>query len=922
MARGWNPGRRWMAVFLALLGALGALVFLLLPEVLGDARGSRRSSAVAVAAAAVPSPASREVSQKEASAPAPPESHSAELVPYGNRDLPADEGIRGRILDREEKPVPDAIVLAAYKETASQPYELVVAGRVRSEPDGSFVLGPLDRRSYWILAVKEEAGVAHAENQMPGAWVDLVLAPGARLRGRVTVRGAGGPVKGARVVVKDWNFFREAETDDDGRYAFALLPPTVNTWVGHQVVVAADGFKRAERTNLRLRNEQEQVVDFELEKGEALRGKVVDAVSLQPVAGAIVAEGWEPYHKSVATREDGTYRLPDVDPSPNLMFAVRAPNYLPHQRQSDGSGTLDFELDASIALEGRVLDLKDRPVAGARVYLHRIQWAPGFDPGNQNTQQTVTTSDATGVFRFAGVLPGQVAVVAFHKAHAPGEKGPIEIVSGGAPPQRVDVMLKTGLTVQGEVRDLQDRPIPGIQVSLQRGWQGQMMTGYQYLPNYWWMENPVWYSDEKGKFTLSGAVAGKHYLTAWDQTYGWAGTQVEGVEGQRIDGVVISFAGAGISGVFQTAAGEPVPGVWVYANGPKNTQERNSRTTMTDSLGRFKLGGLKEGSYDISAWTTFGQAKPLQDIPAGTINVELRLETTQTLRGEVTSVLSGRALDRFTLMIQPKQEQGGGRKMRSRGGTQWQGEIRAPDGRFEQPVMPGVYTVIVKAPGHAPSITEEVIVEENYPPAEMFLRLDAGGGITGVLTDASGKPIPNHWIQAQVYRAPGEQQTQRDWQLGGTDGTDGKGRFFIEGLAAGTYVIQVNLGNRGAATAQVVVPGRERVEQNLQLLPTGTIVIEAVDEEGNPVANVYFWFFDDRNNWLGWGGQTDAQGRSQSQPIRMGAAAVQAQHQNNEYVTDRFHVTVEANKQRTFRVTMKKVPKPGDEGAGGGDRGG
>ncbi len=906
-----------MAVFAGLLGALGTLLFLLLPEVLDDARGHRRATALAaVGSAAAPAPDAEQVSRTEASAPAPPENPKSELLPYGDRDLPADEGIRGRITDREEKPVGDAIVIAASRETGTPPYEILIAARVRSEPDGYFVLGPLERKNYWVLAVKEGVGVAYAEGQMPGAWADLVLAPGASVKGRVTIRGSGGAVKGARVVVRDWSFFRETTTDDEGRYALSLLPATVNTWVGHQVIVAADGFRRAERTNLILRNGQEQAVDFQLEKGEPLVGRVVDAISLQPVAGAIVAEGWEPYHKSAVTKADGTYLLPDIDPSPNLFFAVRAANYLPHQRQSDGTGTMDFELDASIALEGRVIDLRDRPVAGARVYLHRVQWAPGFDPGNQNSQQTVATSDASGVFRFPGVLPGQVAVVAFHKAHAPGEKGPIEIVSGGAPPPRVEVMLKTGLTVQGEVRDLQDQPIPGIQVSLQRGWQGQMMTGYQYLPIYWWMENPVWYSDEKGRFTLSGAVPGKHYLTAWDKTFGWAGTQIEGAEGQRIDGVIISFAGAGISGVFLSGSGEPVPGVWVYATGPKNTQERNSRTTQTDSLGRFKLGGLKEGSYDVSAWTTFGQAKPLQDIPAGTSNVELRIESTQLLRGEVTSVLSGRAIDRFTLMVQPKQEQGAGRKMRSRGVSQWQGEIRAPDGRFEQPVMPGTYTVIVKANGHAPSVTEEVIVEENYPPAEMLLRLDAGGGITGVLTDAAGRPIANQWIQAQVYRAPGEQQSQRDWILGGNDGTDRKGRYFIEGLAAGTYLIQVNLGNQGAATAQVAVPGRERVEQNLQLLPTGTIVIEAVDEEGKPVANVYFWFFDDRNTWIGWGGQSDAQGRSQSQPIRMGPAFVQVQHQNNEYTADRFPVTIEANKQRTVRVTMKRVVKPGEGGGG------
>ena len=587
---------------------------------------------------------------------------------------------------------------------------------------------------------------------------------------------------------------------------------------------------------------------------------------------------------------------------------MRAQGFLPRQQQSDGTGTLDFELDQSLVVEGTVKDFRDNPVAGARVYLHRIKNAPGFTWSQGRNAKTFTTTGADGTFRFPDVLPGHVAVVAFHREHAPGEHGPIVIPEGGPVPAGTDITLKQGLTVTGEVRDLRDNPLPSIRVQLQRSGWGKV-KGYKWVHQYRWSENPIWYTDDEGRFELRGAMAGKHWLSAYDQTFGWAGTRIEGQEGQRITDVIISFAGATITGMFVNAESEPLPGAWVYATGPKNTRQRTTRWTQTDGLGRFKLGGLKEGSYDIKGSTTFGQPEPLKDIPAGTQDVELKLKVTRVLTGEVTSIFTGRALERFYLQIQ------GQRAPRSRRlpgyvrPSSWSGWLESPDGRFERPVTPGKYNVTVKAPGHAPTVVRNVIVEEHIAPQPLYVRLDGGGGISGTITDTEGKPLRNIYLYARVYRAPGEKQQPDDGAMAGNDYSDSRGRYFIQGLAPGTYLIQLNMGRRGAATAQVSVVGAEMVRQDLQLVPTGTVVLKVTDEEGKPVQGVYFYFRDDNNRWVGWAGQTNSQGVTTSQPLRMGPVNVQAVHQKGQYTVDRFRLTVQSSKTITVDVVMQTKAK-------------
>ncbi len=136
----------WGALLVALPMAF-FLVYLIVSQVL-DPDQHARSAATTLASTSVShnetTSATKPEKDKQAAAPEEAATDpSEELPPLGDPNLPREETLRGRVVDGEHNPVPDAIVIAGYKDTNTRPYALVLASKVRTDEAGEFVLGPL-----------------------------------------------------------------------------------------------------------------------------------------------------------------------------------------------------------------------------------------------------------------------------------------------------------------------------------------------------------------------------------------------------------------------------------------------------------------------------------------------------------------------------------------------------------------------------------------------------------------------------------------------------------------------------------------------------------------------------------------------------------------------------------------------------------
>jgi protocatechuate 3,4-dioxygenase beta subunit len=226
---------------------------------------------------------------------------------------------------------------------------------------------------------------------------------------------------------------------------------------------------------------------IQLERGVTLRGRVADARTGDPIAGAKIAVGGDGGFDVGTTDDAGHYEFTGLG-NRNLDLFVEAAGYPPVQRRvpRDADRALlefDVELDPGLVLEGRVVSAADRRgIAGAKVIV--LPANGGFTPGGVPR----TDADAEGRFAVRGVSldprgMGRVEVrvdadgrraqepkrftlhvIALAPGYAFGE--PLEVqITEGEQPAPIEVPLLVAARVQGRVVDGAGNPVAGASVS-------------------------------------------------------------------------------------------------------------------------------------------------------------------------------------------------------------------------------------------------------------------------------------------------------------------------------------------------------------------------------------------------------------------------------------------------------------------------
>nr|AYM52480.1 hypothetical protein [Archangium gephyra] len=302
--------------------------------------------------------------------------------------FPVGLSLSGLVVDEAGKPVPEA-TLHLSAEKLDEPEQAIdfqeAQGQPRTGADGRFQVRHLAAGSYRLYAsarghgfglARNGRGDAKHESRRPGievragdAGVRIVLEKLARIRGRV-VRPDGTPITRFKI---------DSDEVVDPQGAFEL--PITESGEGTLVFSAPD-LSFATRELILRKGVDTELGEVVLTPGQEVRGRVVDAVTGAPVAGAEVHTAYSQsslewhFQKMMSetrTARDGTFTLTHQEED-EYFLGVEHPDYKPAMvalapRQAEV--TMALETGATLKGEVHLLNRRRfevfvRPVGGSQ----------------------------------------------------------------------------------------------------------------------------------------------------------------------------------------------------------------------------------------------------------------------------------------------------------------------------------------------------------------------------------------------------------------------------------------------------------------------------------------------------------------------------------------------------------------------------
>lgn len=409
----------------------------------------------------------------------------------------------------------------------------------------------------------------------------------------------------------------------------------------------------------------------------------------------------------------------------------------------------------TLRLEGQVVDEAQAPVAGAVVAI------------NSNPRWT-TTSEADGSFAFDGLRSREYVLEA---RAAPLYAGPVTaMLTDRSEP--VILRARRGSELIVVVREQGTaKPIAGATVELRSTLRWTAST------------------DDKGTVKLAGVGPGWRRLRVDAVGFAPAAKMIMDAETTATQKIDIQLArGAPVEGRVVAELGVPIAGVRVWASAtsePFPVVDPQIDAVVTDEQGRWRLPAVAAGTYQFraigeesapgaTAPTVLDGVTPLSD-------VEIRLVRGATVSGTVRSS-DDKPVAHARVRI-TNAEGGSFQRMMQ--------DFRTDAaGKFEMSGLPREPLDLVAVhEGATSAIVRADLVAALK--ADVVLRLDVTGWISGTVIDAKQTPVPG----ARVLAEPAEittPQARAEWWLRVQPQAvaDESGKFRIGGLPGGHYRIK------------------------------------------------------------------------------------------------------------------------------------
>ncbi len=505
-----------------------------------------------------------------------------------------------------------------------------------------------------------------------------------------------------------------------------------------------------------------------------------------------------------------------TDAEGRFRASLKSAQALPVRVEAKGFAARSFErvqpgsplvviLDRGRTIEGLVRDAAGQPVARAQV-VAKAEAPLGPSLWDAEANRLEATTNARGRYQLEGVGAGLYTLIA--RASGRGAARRPNVRAGST----VDLVLQPKASLGGIVQDGDGRPLAG---ALVRAEPDTFPGGGSDLGK----------TDANGQFELLGLEAGSYAVIARHPDF--APSVVSGVALEaagHAETTLVLTPGFTVTGRVLGPGERPLAGEAVVQELSGHSAPRSLGELLRGEAGqdgRFRIERVPAGAFvlGVTARRFAGQrvegaargGESLVDV--GDILLEPGLAIRGRLRMREGVPVAEAALHAF---------QGG----MMRGGTPSQTRSEA-DGSFTLPGLSlGPYQLRVTAPGFAPLQTTVAAGAEGVD-----LVLERGGAITGVVVEEGDRPVDAYRITANPAKPESQFSGETVKTVGSPDG-----RFVLEDLSTGDYVLQILAPDRAPATARGTVVAQRATDVGVIRLGRGGIIRGSVVEaSGGPI---------------------------------------------------------------------------------------
>ncbi|RYG34526.1 redoxin domain-containing protein [bacterium] len=407
------------------------------------------------------------------------------------------------------------------------------------------------------------------------------------ISGRVLAEGkpVAGVTVAARTLVKNTMQGASIKTAEDGSYRLTgVVPGKVNVYV-QQIGKSQDWAAKA-APELQLAEGQERAgLNFVLEKGLLLQGRVLTQESGKPIPNAVVTLlSGSQVPESLRADAEGRFSKRVSAGEYSVLLQSTGRRFV--NVRNSVSATLDEKNNPELVLrvpevalmgpitglKGTVRDASGKPVAGATV---------------ANLQVSISAvTDAEGRYTFkTPIFPMTILIATKEGAMSTSwievrDQATIDLTLDGKP-----------ASMQGVVVGEDGQPMSGVTVASNGQLNGETVPGGATV------------TDEKGAFRFEGLFGGTDSFYVWAKKPGFGPVTIQSIrlasgENKALPPMKLMLADGVIEGTVYDTDGKPAKGVNV------SSQVTDVEIAVSDEKGRFRLTGVPRGEHYIVASRT------------------------------------------------------------------------------------------------------------------------------------------------------------------------------------------------------------------------------------------------------------------------------------------------------------------------------